>query len=284
MNIGIRLFFIIGMVLVCVGCYDSGDFDTCGCDDASGQNGTSNNQNSGKSIALPPANAPFDYQLGDAYTPPAGVKVISRDRNASPAAGLYNICYINGFQVQPDEEGVWPADLILRDQNGRAIIDSDWDEMLLDISTDQKRTRIANIVGKWIEKCAEDGFDAVEIDNLDSFSRSGSRIKKDQAVAFMALLSPIAHKNRLAIAQKNSTELLKFKEKMGTDFAIAEECSRYDECADYVDSYQENVFFIEYRTKDFEKGCSEYGKTHSIILRDLLLRKPGSSKFVYDGC
>jgi hypothetical protein len=48
--------------------------------------------------------------------------IVSRDRTASPAAGLYNICYVNGFQIQPDEEALWLAehpDLILRD--GQAL-------------------------------------------------------------------------------------------------------------------------------------------------------------------
>ena len=32
--------------------------------------------------------------------------------------------------------------------------------------------RCGRIVGRWTERCAEDGFDAVEYDNLDTFSRS----------------------------------------------------------------------------------------------------------------
>ena len=80
-------------------------------------------------MVLPPVNAPIDYQLGGAYTPPAGVKIVSRDRTASPAAGLYNICYVNGFQIQPDEANEWMtqhADLILRDGSGNPVIDADW--------------------------------------------------------------------------------------------------------------------------------------------------------------
>jgi hypothetical protein len=36
--------------------------------------------------APPPANAAFDYQIGGAYAPPAGVTVVSRDHDVSPAA------------------------------------------------------------------------------------------------------------------------------------------------------------------------------------------------------
>ncbi len=55
-------------------------------------------------VQPPTANADFDYQLGGAYPPPAGVSIVSRDREEAPVAGLYNICYVNGFQIQPDEE------------------------------------------------------------------------------------------------------------------------------------------------------------------------------------
>ena len=68
-------------------------------------------------FTLPPVNAKFDYQIGGPYTPPSGVQVVSRDRTAAPAAGLYNICYINAFQVQPDEVTWWQQnhdDLLLQ--------------------------------------------------------------------------------------------------------------------------------------------------------------------------
>src|SRR5437016_1206970 len=55
--------------------------------------------------APPPANAGFDYQIGEPYGPPSGVGVISRDHSASPAAGNYNICYVNGFQAQTEAAG-----------------------------------------------------------------------------------------------------------------------------------------------------------------------------------
>src|SRR5262245_46420773 len=55
-------------------------------------------------VALPPAHAKFDYQIGGAYAPPSGVRVVSRDHDAQPASGLYNICYVNAFQAQPGTE------------------------------------------------------------------------------------------------------------------------------------------------------------------------------------
>jgi hypothetical protein len=237
-------------------------------------------------LKLPPAGAALDYQLGGAYNPPSGVKIVSRDRTAKPAAGLYNICYVNGFQAQPGEENFWMSDhpeLVLRDSSGQPVIDEDWDELMLDISSADKRTKLAEIVGGFIDGCAKSGFDAVEIDNLDSFSRSGGRLSQQNAIDFMALLSKRAHAAGLPIAQKNSAELVSQRAKLGTDFAVAEECNRYDECDVYTKGYGDNVFVIEYRKSDFDKGCKGFPNL-SIVLRDVALSTPNGSSYVFEGC
>ncbi|GAB4201166.1 MAG: endo alpha-1,4 polygalactosaminidase [Sandaracinaceae bacterium] len=235
---------------------------------------------------LPPPNAGLDYQLGGAYPPPSGVGIVSRDRNADPAPGLYNVCYVNGFQIQPDEEAFWLAehpDLILRDASGAPVIDADWDEMLLDVGTPERRAAIAEIVGAWIDGCAARGFDAVEIDNLDTFSRSSGLLSEDDCVAQMALFSARAHARGLAIAQKNAAELVGRRAELGTDFVVAEECNRYDECDVYTRAYGDAVLVIEYRRADFEAGCAAFPDL-SIVLRDIDLVPPGRAGYVYDGC
>jgi hypothetical protein len=240
----------------------------------------------GGTFALPPANAGLDYQLGGAYPPPAGVQIVSRDRNAPPAGVGYDICYVNGYQTQPDEEAFWlddHPDLVLRDGNGDPVIDPDWNEMLLDITTSAKRAALADIVGGWIDGCAASGFDAVEIDNLDTYSRSGGLITEDHAVAFMALLSLRAHGAGLAVAQKNSAEIVGRRAEMGTDFAVAEECNLYDECDVYTGAYADAVLVIEYTESAFATGCASYPEL-SIVLRDLDLVTPSDPGYVHDGC
>ena len=69
---------------------------------------------------------------------------------------------------------------------------------------------------------------------------------------------------------------------MGTDFAVAEECNRWEECEDYVDVYGDLVFVIEYRQMDFADGCRNFPEL-SIVLRDLQLVPPGGG-YVFDGC
>lgn len=240
----------------------------------------------GGSFALPPPNAGLDYQLGGAYAPPPGVDIVTRDRNAPSAGALYDICYVNGYQSQPDEETFWlndHPDLVLRDGNGDPVIDPDWNEMLLDITTPEKRSALAVIVGGWIDGCAAAGFEAVEIDNLDTYSRSGGLVVEDDAVAFMQLLSARAHAAGLAIAQKNSAEIVARRSEMGTDFAVAEECNVYDECDVYTGAYGDAVLVIEYTQGAFATGCSAFPQL-SIVLRDLDLVTPADAGYVYDGC
>jgi len=238
-------------------------------------------------VAAPPANAMFDYQIGEAYRPPSGVRVVSRDRESSPAAGLYNICYVNAFQTQPHEVQWWQDnhdDLLLKDDDGNYVVDGEWNEILLDVSSARKRAAVAAIVNDWIDGCADDGFDAVEPDNLDSWTRSDGHLDEDDAVAFASLLTAHAHAAGLAIGQKNTAELADAGPEIGFDFAVAESCGRFDECDAYTDAYGAKVIVIEYRRQDFRAACDGWGSTLSVVLRDRDVTAPGSATYVYDAC
>jgi hypothetical protein len=240
----------------------------------------------GGNVILPPVNGSVDYQLGGAYPPPAGVTVVSRDRTAERAQGIYNICYVNGFQIQPDEEQFWMTqhpDLILRNAQGQPVIDTDWNEMLVDVSTAAKRTAVAAIMDEWIAGCGVGGYAAIEIDNLDSYSRSQGLLTEDNNVAAMALFAASAHARDLAIAQKNSAEIVTRKAEMATDFAVAEECNQFNECGVYTDGYGDHVIVIEYQRTPFDAGCTEYPNL-SMVLRDRNLVTQGATGYVYDGC
>ncbi len=274
------------ILLLIAACGSTGSSSDGGAgDDMPGSDGMGKGDGSGTEVVLPPVNAKVDYQLGGAYTPPTGVTIVSRDRTESPASGIYNICYVNGFQIQPGEEAMWMQqhpDLILR-KNGTPVIDTDWNEMLIDVSTPAKRDAVADIVGGWIDGCHTAGFDAIEIDNLDSYTRSQSLLTEANAVAAMKLFSDRAHAVGMAIAQKNSAEIVARKAELGTDFAVAEECNTYDECGMYIDGYGDHVIVIEYVRADFTTGCSAYPNL-SIVLRDRDLVLPSSGAYVYDGC
>ncbi|MEU0446945.1 endo alpha-1,4 polygalactosaminidase [Streptomyces tendae] len=232
----------------------------------------------------PPAHAGFDYQIGGAYTPPAGVEVVSRDHTAAPAPGLYNICYVNAFQAQPGAEQDWDDDLLLRDANGDVVYDTDWGEAFLDIRTADKRERIAEQVGSWIHGCADKGFQAVEPDNYDSYTRAGDLLDAADAQGLIKLLAERAHADGLAIGQKNTVELAPNREQNGLDFAVAEECGEWDECGDYTAEFGDRVIVIEYTAKGLSKACAGFGDELSIVRRDLDVAPKGSSGYVRETC
>jgi hypothetical protein len=236
-------------------------------------------------VVPPPAGAPFDYQIGGPYRPAPGVRVISRDRSAAPAPGVYTVCYVNAFQAQPSELAWWRRahpDLLLRTSDGAPVVDRDWDEALLDVSTPARRTAAAAVVGAWIDGCARRGFQAVEPDNLDSYERSGGRLTPADNAAFAGLLARRAHADGLAIGQKNTADLLPRHAAIGFDFAVTEECGRYRECADYASAYGGRVFDIEYRDRDLPAACRSRGV--SAVLRDRDVTPPGDPAHRYTTC
>lgn len=214
-----------------------------------------------------PVGTDVDYQLGGAATPAANVGIVVRDRSDAPVPGLYNVCYVNAFQTQPGARAFWAKrpGLVLR-SGGRPVVDEAWGEFLLDLRTPAKRDALARIVDRWTAGCAADGYDAVELDNLDSFTRSAGLLKKRQALAFARLLVEGAHAQGLAVGQKNLAGL--DGTRLGFDFAVAEECGRYDECGRYVAHYGDQVLAIEYRAKDFAVTCAGWGAQLPVVLRD----------------
>jgi hypothetical protein len=222
---------------------------------------------------LPPG-TDLDYQLGGAAPVPDHVGIVVRDRTDAPLPDRYNVCYVNGFQTQRSERRFWRhhAGLLLH-HDGELVVDESWGEWLLDIRTGPKRTRLARIVGRWTASCAADGFDAVEFDNLDSFTRSGGLLTHRQAARYARLLVRTAHEEGLAAGQKN---LAGWDGRVaGYDFAVSEECGRFDECSAYVEDYGDQVLAIEYRHRDFQATCGAYGDLLPVVLRDRDLSPEG---------
>ncbi len=278
-------------------------------------------------VTLPPANGGFSYQLYGGFAPEANVSIVSRDRFDTPVgAGVYDICYVNVLQTQPDEEGQsstnppygttqwWilnHPDLLLKDASGNTIIDADWNEALFDVRTAAKRTQLLAIQSAWFAKCATDGFQAVEPDNLDAFLRSTGLITFAQTKEYMKLVVPSVHELGLAIAQKNTSEtgngyggigkdfVDTVSPAQGFDFAIAEECAVWEECDTYTSEYGDLVIEIEYIGEDntpkahagtsllqtpFEWICSTDGASRSIVLKDKNLVKPDDAAYYYEAC
>ncbi len=249
--------------------------------------------------APPPAGAGVDYQIGGDYPLPEGVTIVARDWFAGSAPeDAYGICYVNAFQTQddeddvdrPDERSAWPADLVLLELGD----DPNWGgEYLIDISTPEKRAVAAAWMEPMIATCAAKGFEAIEPDNLDSWTRFDDTPMEDrvpfgqaEAIAYAELIAGIGHRYGLAVAQKNTVELPAevARDRIGFDFAVAEECGRWDECQGYVDVYGDNVIVIEYRRRDLERTCRDFGDRLSVVLRDIGVSTPGSDRYRFARC
>jgi len=252
----------------------------------------------------PPAHGQFDYQIGGPYVPRPSVQIVDRDRTESPVPGKYNICYVNALQTQPDEDGQssssppygttqwWlknHGDLLVRDHSGAIVLDPQWNEAIIDVSTALKRRAVFAIEQPWIDGCKKSGFNAIEPDNLDSYDRSGGAFAFDADSAYMRLVVPYAHSKGLAVAQKNANSEFGStgKSVYGFDFAITEDCAHYSECEDYTNVYGANVIEIEYTDSplaDFTKSCTARGRTISIIRRDRNVVPLGAAAYSYALC
>ena len=231
-----------------------------------------------------------DYQLGGAYPPPPGVTVIVRDRKAAPEPGVFSICYVNGFQTQPGEASEWlerHPDLVLRDSAGKPFADPNWpDEMLLDTRTEARRLALAEIVGGWIDGCADAGFDAVEFDNLDTWARADGLTMPDN-LALAELLVQRAHSRGLWAAQKNALDLGQAALDAGFDFVISEECVVWRECDGYRRLYGDRHIDVEYIDDlDLAGFLAECGAAlpHLSVFRDRGLASPGSPEYTRAVC
>jgi hypothetical protein len=241
---------------------------------------------------LPPVNAAADYQLGGGYTPARGIRIVTRDVTERPASGTYGICYVNAFQTQPGTASWWlraHRNLVLRTASGVIVRDPGWpDEMLLDTSTPAKRAALAAIVGMWLSRCARAGYRAVEPDNLDSWTRSRGRLTMRMNAAFAALVVRRAHTLGLAVAQKNDTDMLALHASTGFDFAVAEECQVYAECAAYQRVYGRHLIEIEYADAggrpNFRAACRARGTAVTIVYRDRDLVPRGRPGYVFATC
>lgn len=235
-----------------------------------------------------PKGALADYQLGGGYPPPAGVTVVVRDSTDQPAPGVFNICYVNGFQTQPGDD--WPAALLVPGPDGAPLADPGWpDEFLLELSTPENRSANLDRLLPTLRACADKGFDAVEFDNLDSYTRSEGRLDLEDAVAFATELTKAAAALGLPAGQKNTSQLgRRGPDEIGFAFAVAEECHRWDECAAYTGVYgRDQVLGIEYADDlrgSFDDACADPDRPGSLVLRDRMLSEPGSADYVFKSC
>ena len=143
------------------------------------------------------------------------------------AKGAKVICY---FSAGSWEDWRADADAFPDSVKGKPLDGWDGESWLdirqLDVLLPIMETRIAN--------CRSKGFDAVEPDNVDGYSNStGFPLTSADQIVYNKALADLAHKHGLGVALKNDAEQVEELEPY-FDFAVVEECARYNECDMYA--------------------------------------------------
>ncbi|MBN8182925.1 endo alpha-1,4 polygalactosaminidase [Roseibium aggregatum] len=222
----------------------------------------------------------WDWQLTEPVDLDRNVRVLDLhpdlvtpdDLAALRQKGIRTICYVSIGTLENTSEDfiAFPDDVL-----GKTY--EDWpDERFLDI---RRLDVLLPIMKSRFEACKNEGFDAIEPDNMDVHDNdSGFPITADDVVAYVARLAAIAHSLDLGIGQKNvpdlTADLINHM-----DFLIAESCFQ-DKWCDDVNAYVragKPIFDAEYtdRSIDFQEAC-EFAAQQNIamILKNRDLTSP----------
>jgi Glycoside-hydrolase family GH114 len=150
------------------------------------------------------------------------------------ANGAHAICYVDAGTAEsfrPDY-----ADYVnFNNKTGGALfgkpVGGFRNEFWLNINNSQgQRDFVLAEVGKRVDRCVADGFDAVEFDNVDAYqNKTGLSISSDTQLIFDSELANLAHSKGLTVGLKNDLGQLSDL-KPYFDFAINEQCFQYREC------------------------------------------------------
>ncbi len=174
------------------------------------------------------------------------VEVDSADTSAQTVAdlharGLRVACYISAGSV---EDFRADAPLIPTEVIGSPL--QDWpDEHWLDV---RRIDLLAPVMRARINECADKGFDAIEFDNVDSWThQTGFPLTRTHSLRYLRWLIRTGHEHGLAVGLKNATDLI---EPLAdeVDWALNEQCAQFDECDRYAPLVRRNVpvFVLEY--------------------------------------
>ncbi|MBY6046502.1 endo alpha-1,4 polygalactosaminidase [Vannielia litorea] len=196
----------------------------------------------------------WDWQLTHPYDLDINVKVLALDKDdhdrdtimALRDRGVKPVCYVSvgSWEEYRDDKDSFPEEVL-----GKPL--GDWpDERYVDIRDD----RVMKIMQARLQDCADRGFMAAELDNMDVFeNESGFDIGQEAALTYVKNLAAYAHLLGLEVAQKNAPQLVPAL--VGTmDFIMVEECYAYDFCDD-LKPYTEagkDVLAIEYDDADLD--------------------------------
>lgn len=144
--------------------------------------------------------------------------------SALKAAQHLVICYFSAGTYEnwrPDEKQ-FPANTL---GNGLGWPGEKW--------LDVRNQTVRNIMLNRLDLAKSKGCDGVEPDNVDGYANnSGFNLSKQDQINFLTFLANESHKRGMTIALKNATDLV--ENLVSTfDFAVVEECFKYNECDAY---------------------------------------------------
>lgn len=123
---------------------------------------------------------------------------------------------------------------------------------------DVRNMTVRQIMMARMDLAKSKGCDGLEPDNVDGYSNgSGFPLTKDDQISFNSFLADQAHARGMTIALKNSTDLVqslvsKF------DFAVVEECFKYNECDAYTPFITQNKAVLNAEYTSFSSAtCSK---------------------------
>lgn len=191
----------------------------------------------------------WQWQLAGTPSAVRGVGIYGMDGQETPEQavrdfadrGMHTICYFSAGSVEdwrPDADR-FPDEVISKPLDG-------WKgESWLDI---RRLDVLLPIQAARMDDCVRKGFDAVEADNVDGYvNDTGFPLTAEDQLRYNRALARLAHERGLSIGLKNDMDQIAELEP-DFDFAINEECFRYDECEAYRPfvAAGKAVFNVEY--------------------------------------
>jgi hypothetical protein len=225
------------------------------------------NENNDNSSLLLSVGDTWTYDIGGSFSnQPYKTKVIMIDLFDTTKEKITSLkedyghivcCYFSAgtYEEWRDDFNTFPSSIL-----GNPL--DEWvGERWLDITNE----KTINIMTDRIQVAIDKGCDAIEPDNVDGYTNNpGFDFNKQDQINYLIKLSNIAKQqfnNKLLIGLKNAANLINTLESY-FDFAIVEECYKYNECCMYEQFIQNNkpIFAIEYNVNqnDMIGLCNEF--------------------------